>query len=132
MDGDFVAEPKLLPPSMREPKRYIVFEAISESPVNYGDLMNAIWSSMLSFLGENGSSEANIWIIQNLYDEQAQRGVIKCRHTSVEEMRVILSLIQYIGETKATIRILGVTGTIKSAKNKYLTPKAQGEENARL
>ncbi len=119
-----MAEPKLLPPSMREPKRYIVFEVISENPVNYSDVMNSVWSSMLSFLGENGSSEANIWIIQNLYDESAQRGVIKCRHTHVEELRVILSLIQYVGETKAAIKILGVTGTIKSAKIKYLKTEA--------
>jgi ribonuclease P/MRP protein subunit POP5 len=118
-----MADPKLLPPNMRDPKRYVVFEVVSESPINYSDLMNSMWNSIMSFLGELGSSDASLWLIQNIYDEKTQRGVMKCKHTFVEEIRVALSLIQYVGETKATIKILGVTGTIKSAKTKYLTSR---------
>lgn len=112
--------PKLLPPSLRSQKRYIVFEIISEQPVVYGDMVNAVWNSMLSFLGELGSSSAKVWFIHNIYDDKNQRGVIKCSHDSVEHVRVALSLIQIIGETKCVIKIMGVTGTIKSAKAKYL------------
>ena len=57
----------------------------------------------------------------HLYDEKTQKGVIRCGHNYVEHMRVVLSLNQILGEKKVIIRILGVTGTIKSAKNKYLT-----------
>ena len=112
--------PKLLPPSMRSQKRYIVFEVISEQPVVYNDIMSAIWTSMLSFLGELGSSSAKVWFIHNIYDEKTQRGVVKCSHDSVEHVRAALSLIQIIGETKCIVKIVGVTGTIKSAKGKYL------------
>lgn len=118
-----MAEPKLLPPSMREPKRYLAFEVISEYPVNYIDFANSFWNSIISFLGEHGSSDAKIWLIQNLYDEKSQVGIIKCKHTFVEELRVALSIMQYIGETKSIVKVLGVTGTIKSAKNKYLESK---------
>lgn len=118
-----MAEPKLLPPSLRSHKRYVIFEVISEHPIIYNDLVNAIWNSMLNFLGEVESSEAMVWFIQNLYDEKNQKGVIKCRHDFVESIRAILSLIQTVGETKVIIKILGVTGTIKSARNKYLLPK---------
>lgn len=112
--------PKLLPPSLRSQKRYIVFEVLSEQPVVYGDIVNAVWNSMLSFLGEIVSSHAKVWFIHNIYDDKNQRGVIKCSHDSVEHVRVSLSLIQIIGETKCVIKIMGVTGTIKSAKAKYL------------
>ena len=115
-----IATPKILPPSMRSQKRYLVCEVISENRITYNDLVSSIWNSMLSFLGELGSSEAKLWIVQNLYKEQEQTFVIKCRHDYVEQVRAVLSLIQLIGETKATVRILGVTGTIKSAKTKYL------------
>jgi len=118
-----MAEPKLLPPSLRSHKRYIIFEIISDNPATYSDLVNAIWNSMLNFLGELESSEAMLWLIQNLYDEKSQRGVIKCRHDFVESIRAILSLIQTVGETRVVIKILGVTGTIKSARNKYLLSK---------
>lgn len=118
-----MGEPKLLPPSMRSFKRYIIFEVISEQPVAYIDLVNAIWNSMLNFLGETDTSDTKFWIIENLYDNKSQQGVIKCKHDFVEKIRTVLSLIQVIGETKAIIKIIGVTGTIKSAKNKYLLKK---------
>lgn len=115
-----MADPKILPPSLRSNKRYIIFEIISEPPVKYADFVNAIWNSMLDFLGELHTADAKIWLIQNLYNDKTQRGVIKCRHDFVEQTRVVLSLIQIIGESKCIVKIMGVTGTIKSAKTKYL------------
>ncbi len=113
--------PKLLPPSLRSQKRYIVFEVISEQAIVYNDIGTAVWNSMLSFLGELGASSAKVWFIHNIYDDKNQRGVIKCSHDSVEHLRTALSLVQVIGETKCVIKIVGVTGTIKSAKAKYLS-----------
>ena len=122
-------EPKLLPPTLRTKKRYLVFEVISETPITFNDLSSALWNSMLAFLGELSASEAKLWLIPNLYDAAGQRGVVKCTHTHVEHLRVVLSLITVIGETRAVVRIVGVTGTIKSAKMKYLT---LGEQYGRV
>ena len=72
-----MAEPKLLPPSLRSHKRYIIFEIISDNPATYSDLVNAIWNSMLNFLGELESSEAMLWLIQNLYDPSLALLIIK-------------------------------------------------------
>lgn len=108
---------------MRPTKRYIAFEIISESPVQYNEFISAVWTSMFNFLGELGSSEAGVWFVHNLYDEKTQKGLLKCRHDAVEKIRTSLSLIQIIGETRAIIKIMGVTGTIKSARTKYLAIK---------
>jgi ribonuclease P/MRP protein subunit POP5 len=115
--------PKLLPPTLRPTKRYVAFEIISEQPVQYKEFINAVWTSMFNLLGEMGSSEAKIWFVHNLYDEKAQKGLLKCTHDSVEKVRVVLSLIQIISEVKAIVKIMGVTGTIKSARTKYLSIK---------
>ena len=112
--------PKILPPSLRSQKRYIIFEVISEQPVIYNEIVTTVWNSLLSLLGELGSSNAKIWFINNIYDDKSQRGIIKCAHDSVEHVRCALSLIQIIGETRSVIKIIGVTGTIKSARSKYL------------
>lgn len=117
---DFEKKPKKLPPSMRTKRRYIIFEILSEQPVDYNDIVSSVWNALLGFLGESVTSEARIWIIQNLYDIKNQRGVIRCKHDSVEHVRASLALIQMIGETKSIVKILGVTGTIKAAKSKYL------------
>jgi len=116
-------EPKILPPSMRPPKRYLVFEVISDQPVVYSDLVNTIWTTTMEFLGELGGSEANIWFVHNTYDSKKQIGMIKCRHDHVEKVRTVLSLISVVSEMKCIVKIIGVTGTIKSAKTKYMGEK---------
>lgn len=113
-------EPRLLPPSMRPPKRYIVFQVLSEQSINYNELVNTIWTTAMEFLGELGGAEANIWFVHNMYSSENQTGMIKCRHDNVEKVRAILSLISVVSEAKCIVKVLGVTGTIKSAKTKYL------------
>jgi ribonuclease P/MRP protein subunit POP5 len=115
-----VMEPKRLPPSLRAKSRYVVFEIISEKPATFADFTASVWNSMMGFLGELQASEARVWIIRNLYDEKTQRGVMKCSHDRIEHVRAALSMIQMVGETRAIVHIIGVTGTIKSARNKYL------------
>ena len=104
---------------MRPPKRYMVFQVISEQPIIYTELVNTIWTTLVEFLGEMGGVEANIWFVHNTYDSKNQTGMIKCNHDNVERIRVALSLISIVSEAKCLIKILGVTGTIKSAKTKY-------------
>lgn len=119
-----MTEPKILPPSLRPHKRYIVFEVISERKVAYPDVVSAVWSSLLNFLGDLKASEARIWTIKNLYNEEQQKGVIRCAHDHVEHVRAALSLIQVAGESPAVVRVTGVTGTIKAARAKYLENNA--------
>jgi ribonuclease P/MRP protein subunit POP5 len=121
-----MSEPKMLPPALRSGKRYIVFEVISDEKIGYDDILNSNWESMLDFLGELNVSLAKPWMIKSLYDEQNQRGVIKCGNDYVEQIRAALSLIQIIGEKKAIVKVLGVTGTIKSARLKYLEKTGVG------
>ncbi|MFH0836608.1 MAG: Rpp14/Pop5 family protein [Candidatus Aenigmatarchaeota archaeon] len=112
--------PKTLPPSMRTKGRYLIFEVISENPIEYQEIRDSFWNSITNFLGELGTSEAHPVVLKNLYDIKSQRGVIKCRHDMIEQVRTSLSLITMVGESRAVVRIDGVTGTIKSARNKYL------------
>lgn len=113
-------KPKILPPSLRQKKRYIVFKVLSEKPIEYIELVQSIWRSFLNFLGELKTSELNIWIMKNLFDQKMQRGLIRCSHKEVEYIRGALALIEEAGEIKILIKVEGVTGTIKSAKKKYL------------
>lgn len=112
--------PKFLPPTLRERERYLVFEIISESAVEYKDLSRAMWFSILAFLGETGAAESQARIIKNLYNPKKQQGIIRCKHDMTEKVRASIAMVRKIGNTNSIIRVLGITGTIKSAKNKYL------------
>lgn len=112
-------EPKILSPSLRENKRYLGFEIISEEKLKFEDILNAFWHSILNLCGELGTSKANIWFIKDTWDEVNQRGLIKCKNDSVEYVRSALALIERIGDVKVIVYTLGVSGTMKAAKRKF-------------
>lgn len=111
--------PKHLPPTLKERKRYIAFQIIAESKIETADVFNTLWHALLNFLGEFGVAESGIWISKLNYNETKQLGIIKCNHISVEHVRASLSLIQRIGDSRAIVKVLGVSGTIKAAKKKF-------------
>jgi ribonuclease P/MRP protein subunit POP5 len=115
--------PKLLPPSLRGKRRYIAYKVISEEKILFPDLVNTIWHSILNCLGELGASETDLWIAKDTYDEKHQTGIIRCSHKSVEKVRAALALIQRIGDIRVVIKVLGVSGTIKTAKIKFFGEK---------
>jgi len=111
--------PKPLSPSLRGRRRYLAFHVISEQKILLEDLVNTIWHAILNFLGEMGTSKADIRIINDAYDEKRQMGIIKCSHDEVERVRAALALIQRIGDVRVIFRILGISGSIKATKMKF-------------
>jgi len=107
---------KFLLPTLREKDRYISFQVISEEPIVYKDLEQAIWNTMLDFFGELGVSKTSAWIIKNLYDAEKQIGIIKCNNKSVQEIIAGLGLISRLGDVRVTFKILKVSGTIRGLK----------------
>ena len=115
--------PKILPPTLRDRKRYLAYQVVSDSKLEFSEINNAIWYSIMNFMGEKGASEADIWIIKNTYEEERKIGLIKCSHTSVEDVRTALALVQKMGENRMIIRVLGISGTMKAAKKKFFGEK---------
>ena len=108
-----------LPPTLRENARYLVFEIISKKDFDIAEAVDALWQSSLALFGETGASKFSLWVPYNLYDREKKRGIVKCAHTSVEEVRSAIAAIKQIGNEPAIVHVLGVTGTILSAKKKF-------------
>lgn len=112
---------KTLKPMIVGKKRYLSFEIISESPVEFSDFVNVFWNSVMSFIGELGAAKASIWIVKDLWDQKQQKGVIKCSHRFVEKIRLVLSLTGRIGDQRVIVNVLGISGTMNSAKAKIMS-----------
>jgi ribonuclease P/MRP protein subunit POP5 len=104
---------KSLSPTLRERDRYISFKIISQEPVLYDDLEQAIWNTGLDYFGEYGVSKLSIWLMKNIWDEKDQIGVIKCNNKSVQHILAGLGLISRLGDNRIIFKILKVSGTIK-------------------
>jgi len=111
---------KILPPTLREKKRYISFQIISEKgeTFTYSDLEAAIWNTMLDFLGEYGVSKTSVWLMKDCWNPRKQIGIIRCNHKSVQPVVATLGLIDRLGDNRITFKILNISGTIKSIKKK--------------
>jgi ribonuclease P/MRP protein subunit POP5 len=116
-------KPQTLPPALRERRRYLAYEIISEEKFQLADLVNAVWMSTLNFLGELGTAKAGIWIVKDVYDPERKTGLIRCNHLYVEHVRTALALVQRIGDAPLIIRVVGISGTMKAAKKKFFGEK---------
>jgi ribonuclease P/MRP protein subunit POP5 len=110
---------KALAPTLREKKRYIAFQIISEEgeEFTYSDLEAAIWNTMLDFLGEEGVSRTSVWLIKDSWNPKKQTGILRCNHKSVQDVIASLGLIDRLGDDRITFKILKISGTIKSIKS---------------
>ncbi len=106
-----------MPPSLRERKRYLLFEVLGEQEVNKKELLKEIWDSMYSLYGDVGASESKLWLIEYHKREETTGGVgiLRCAHDKVDEVRASLACIHSVNGARVSIRVLRTSGTIKGA-----------------
>ena len=107
---------KPLLPSLREKKRYLVFEVISKEKLT--SMPNEeIEKSMRKLHGEIGLGGAGLIFLKNKWNKILQRGIIKVNYKYVDQLRASLCSFHRGG---STIRSVGVSGILKKAEEKYL------------
>ena len=108
-------------PSLREKKRYLVFEVISKEKIrDFGHVSEAIWRSSLKFLGQLGTAKAGIIPLNNKWDFGLQRGIIKVSHRHVDDIKSALIFADNVNGKEAIFRSLGVSGILNKAESRYL------------
>jgi ribonuclease P/MRP protein subunit POP5 len=107
---------KRLLPSLRAKKRYLAFELISEVPVSRSDLVREIMSSASFLLGDITASKCEIKVLG--FDDC--KGIIQCSHTRVKETRASMAALTRINGRRATLHVLGTSGTVKRVTEKFL------------
>jgi len=103
-----------IPLSLRDRKRYIVFELIAEKKLNENGVRISLNKLFLQLYGEIGFSKMNLNLIQ--FNEKNGKGILRCRHSFLEEAKAGLLFSGKVNEIKLIPRILRVTGTVRKAK----------------
>ena len=108
---------KPLLPSLREKKRYVVFEVLTKKNItNFPE--KEIKQAFLQLFGEFGLGEAGLIFLQNKYKNN--KGIIKVNHKNIDKLKASFCIITKINNQKATVKSVGVSGTLKKAQEKYL------------
>ncbi len=105
---------KGFPPALRKKNRYIAFEVISEEKLDKNSLFNAISETVFSLFGETK------FLGLELKHFDGKMGILKCYRESLKDVKFGLNLVSEVENSKVMIRILGVSGTIKSCMRKFL------------
>lgn len=107
---------KTLKPTLRERKRYIVFEAISNKVIIAKQAKKAIENALMDYCGVNGSAKAGMIFLADKYDDKKQTGIVRVCHKSVEDIKSALCLITKINNDPVLFRSLGVSGILNKTK----------------
>ena len=111
---------KAVLPSMREKKRYLAFEIISIDKFNFIDIKKSITESAKDFLGTLGMAKAGIILLDEKFNKEKQKGLIKVNNKYLNELKASLALIKMINNKKIIVKSLGVSGMLTKADNKYI------------
>lgn len=115
---------KILPPHLRNKKRYLAFEVISQKSLNRDEVISLIWAGAGSLYGSCGVSRFDLWVVKvwkcNSSDKNVMKGILRCNRDEVSQVRSVFPLINRFKGKRVVFHTLGVSGTIKSATSKFI------------
>ncbi|KZX12662.1 Rpp14/Pop5 family protein [Methanobrevibacter curvatus] len=125
---------KILPPTLRLNNRYLVLEIKSNKILTKDELVAILWDGAIRFYGELETSNFNIWVMRffdcsNEFDKFKNlqndfyfyKSVVRCQRGLEEKFRGgALAMINMYKRNKIAISTIGISGTIKSAVNKFI------------
>ena len=109
-------------PSLREKKRYLAYEVISNT--NFHDAMDvnkAILDAAKDFLGEFGMAKAGILPIDK-WNTNSQRGIMRVNNKHVDNLKASLIFVKNIDGKDVIVRSIGASGILRKAQQRYLNP----------
>lgn len=113
---------KILPPTLREKKRYIALQLYSENKLQKEEILNILWTSIINLYGEIESSKINLWIINSIKATNEKRYqyniTVKCQRGYEKEVITAFNTIYRYKDTRITVHTLKTSGTLKSLNKK--------------
>lgn len=98
-------------PTLKQKKRYLVFEAISKETFTLPEIKTAVKNAFLQFLGELGTAQVAPLFIKL----KGNKFIVKVNHKFVDQAISSLILIKRIKNKPVILRSIITSGTLKKA-----------------
>jgi ribonuclease P/MRP protein subunit POP5 len=108
---------KPLRPSLREKKRYLVYEIRGAETISFHNLQELLIIELNKMLGVFDSATAGIMPIK--YNSQTRRGIIRLNHTAVLKVKACFVLLTTLAQEPVMVKSVGVSGILKKAKENF-------------
>ena len=103
---------------IRDKRRYIAFEIDSNDALTKEDVISLILNEFMKNFGEYEGAKASLYVVS--FDENKKKGILKVNLGSFKKALATLATIRYFKKKDIRIKIIGVSGTIRKCKRKYL------------
>jgi len=113
---------KHLPKHLRPRWRYLAVEiaAWPDGVLDRGDVQRAVWFAAGNLLGDPGSADADLRIVDYEYADGAGEALIRVRRGEVERARAALACVSEVDDRPVRVAVRGVSGTMRAAEENYL------------
>ena len=102
---------KAIIPSLREKRRYLAYNVISQDKINLASIKNSINDNCYDFLGQLDYSRAGIMIM-----DSGNNGVIRVSNKYLSKVRAAIMFIDKIDNKPVIVRTITVSGILKKAR----------------
>ncbi|MBI2141907.1 hypothetical protein HYU15_00265 [Candidatus Woesearchaeota archaeon] len=106
-------------PSLREKRRYLVFEVVSGQKHIFAEVKEALLSAVSEFFGSREVARFKPRVLADKWDFERQRGVLVAERKGMEKVKAAVCLASRIGKSRAIIRSLGMSGILRKAIAKH-------------
>jgi len=107
-------------PTLKERKRYIVYELITEQPLP-GSPETEVLNHLKVMLGLFDGAKAGLLPVR--YDENTQTGILRVAHNSVDKVKASLLLLKTVKGAPVIPRVKGISGILN--KTDRFIPKTR-------
>ncbi len=83
--------------------------------------MAAVWRAVEKLFGEYGASKAGLALVES--DEEKRCVILRVMNGEVEMLRAALASITRIGDVPASLRVLRISGTIRSLRSRPVSTR---------
>ncbi len=108
---------KPLLPTLKEKRRYLVYETISAHPPSKEDITRTIQQTIQWLIGSLGIAKAGIIYLDA---DHPAKGIIRVSTPYTDHVRAALCYIRNINKTEAIVRSVGLSGTLTKARHKFV------------
>ena len=108
---------KALLPSLREKKRYVVFEVYAEQNLNFSNLKESVIDSYRNLFGELILAKTAI----DFVEFNNKKGILKVSNKYVNNIKASFCFVRKINKGDVIIRSLGVSGILNRARLKFMS-----------
>ena len=100
-------------------RRYIAFKLTAKSSFSKNEILEALIEALPKTNDQHPLDMEYIRVME--YDKETGLGIIRCHHKSVDILRPSFKKITQISTDSVNAEVLGVSGTIKALRRKFLS-----------